>query len=99
MQVGEHFGVFEVLFIVLKEHFACILVQRALREWYDQQTFYHFKDVVEGPGCRVPVFFERVDTYLPFFGDVGMENFRDEVAWNEGLVTFGGIVGEVLLDC
>lgn len=80
MQVGQHLGMFEVLLIVLEEHLARVLVQRTLGERYDEQAFDDFEDVVEGPGCGVPVFLEGVDADLSFFGDVGMEYFSDEVA-------------------
>jgi len=79
MQVGEHLGVFEVLLVVLEEHFTRVLVQCTLGEWYNQKTLNHFKDVIEGPSSWVPVFFQSVHTYLTFFGDVGMENLSDEV--------------------
>ena len=80
MQVGDHLGVLEVLLIVLQEHLSGVLVQCALGEGHDEQTFYDFEDVVEGPGCWVPVLLEGVHADLSFFGDVGMEYFGDEVA-------------------
>ena len=80
MQVSEHLGMLEVLLVVLQEHFTRILIQCALGEWYNQKTLDHFKDVIEGPCRRIPVFFEGVHTDLAFFGDVGMENLGDEVA-------------------
>ena len=70
----------EVLFVVLEEHLASVFVQCAFCEGHDEQTFDDLEDVVEGPGCWVPVLLEGVHADLPFFGDVGMEDFGDEVA-------------------
>jgi hypothetical protein len=72
--------VFEVLLVVLQEHFSGILVQSTLSERNDQEALNNFKDVVERPGCGVPIFFESVHTDLAFFGDVRMEYLGDEIA-------------------
>lgn len=48
---------FEVLLVVLEEHLAGVLVEGALGEGHYQQAFDHLEDVVERPGCRVPVLF------------------------------------------
>jgi hypothetical protein len=94
VEAGEHFGVFEVLIVVVHEHFTCLFVEGGLGEGDDEKAFDDFKDVVEGPVGGVPVLLEGVDANLAFFGDVRMEDFGHEVAWVERAVPLGGLLGK-----
>lgn len=74
----------EVLFVVLHDELAGLLVERALGEGHYEETLDDLKDVVERPSGGVPILLERVDADLAFFGDVGMEDLRYEEAWSRG---------------
>ena len=85
---------FEVLLIAVHEEFASLLVECTFREGHDQQALHRLQDVVDRPGSRVPVLLQRVNANLALFGDVGMEDLRDEVAWITPNVPLGGLLGK-----
>lgn len=94
VKTGEHFGILEVLIVVIHKHFSGLLVEGAFGEGDNKEAFYDFEDVDQGPACRVPVFFESVDAYFAFFGDVRMEDFSHEIALVESKVPLGGLLGK-----
>lgn len=85
---------FEVLLVAVHEELAGFLVECAFGEGDDEQALDRLEDVVDGPGSGVPVLLERVDANLALFGDVGMEDLGDEVAWMERAVPLGGLLGK-----
>lgn len=85
---------FEVLLVAVHEEFAGLLVECAFGEGDDEQALHGLQDVVDRPGSGVPVLLERVDANLALFGDVGMEDLGDEVAWIAPYVPLGGLLGK-----
>lgn len=71
-----------------------MFVESTFRERYYQEAFYDLKDIDERPISRIPVFFEGIDAYLSFLGDVRMEYFGHEIAFVSILVPLGGLLGK-----
>ena len=58
-----------------------MLVERALREWNDEQAADDFKYCRESPGLRVPVLLERVHADLAVRSNVRVKNLSEKVAF------------------
>jgi len=91
IETCKHFSVFEVFLVIFHKHFPCLLVESTFRERDYEEALDDFEDVEERPVGGVPVFLESVDAYFPFFANVWMKYFGDEVAlW--------GIIREIIFD-
>jgi len=80
VHLGYQAGLQKETIVVLHELFACLLVERALREGHDQEALDDLEDIAETPLLHVPVFLEGGHADVPRRAHVRVEDLGQEVA-------------------